>query len=74
MVQAFNWAVTWRTESGDYLMSQNPLRGYPIPRELNPRRPVATQDRYEALRAVSDQVMMEIRWNGTREPVQSYLS
>ena len=74
LVQVFNWAVKWRNESGHYLMTDNPLRGYPIPKELNPRRPVATHDRYEALRAVSDDVLMEIRWNGTREAVRSYLS
>ena len=47
-------------------MRENPVRGYEIPRELNPRRPVATTDRYEAIREVSDEVQMEIRWFGKR--------
>ena len=37
-------------------------------------RPVATQDRYETIRGVTDQVTMEIRWNGRREEQRSYLS
>ena len=62
----FSWAVRWRTPQGPYLMRENPVRGYEIPGEKNPRRPVATTDRYEAIRAVSDQVLMEIRWHGKR--------
>ena len=69
----FNWAVKWRTPQGHYLMRENPVRGFEAPREKNPRRPVATQDRYEALRKVSDQVMMETRWGKAVER-RSYLS
>src|SRR5207245_1568306 len=43
-------------------------------RENNPRRPVATTDRQEKLRAVSDQIMMEVRWDGHRRKQRSYLS
>jgi len=50
------------------------VRGFKTPSELNPRRPVASQDRFESLRAESDRVTMEIRWHGRREPVRSYLS
>ena len=70
----FSWASKWRTEEGRYLMRENPVRGFDVPREQNPRRPVATQDRYEAIRAVSDDVGMEARWNCRREPQRSYLS
>lgn len=36
---------------------------------------MATHDRYEAVRAVSDRVMMEVRWNGQcRRRQRSYLS
>ena len=70
----FSWAVKWRTPQGPYLMRENPIRGHEIPRELNPRRPVATTDRYEAIRRVSDQVLMEIRWHGKRTKQRSYLS
>jgi integrase len=69
----FNWASRWRLPSGRFLMRENPVRGYEAPKERNPRRPVATQDRYEAVRAVSDRVMMESRWGG-RAVRRSYLS
>ena len=70
---AFNWATQWRTESGDFLMRENPVRGYEAPRERNPRRPTATQDRFEAVRAVSDLVHTETRW-GEQARRRSYLS
>src|SRR6185436_12186169 len=69
-----NWATTWQDERGRYLLRENPVRGYAIPAEKNIRRPVASQDRYEALRAVSDQVQMETRWDGHRREHRSYLS
>jgi integrase len=47
--------VRWNEEGADgevrYLMRENPIRGFAIPKEQNPRRPVATQDRYEAILA-----------------------
>ena len=70
----FNWAAKWRTAQGQYLMRENPVRGYEIPTEKNPLRPVASTDRYEAIRKVSDQQQMEIRWNAKREAQRSYLS
>jgi integrase len=70
----FNWAAKWRTPQGHYLMRENPVRGYEIPTEKNPRRPVASQDRFEAIRKVSDDHQMELRWNGGREQQRSYLS
>lgn len=70
----FNWASKWRMPDGRYLMRENPLRGYETPREENPRRPVASHDRFEAIRAVSDQVMVGVR-RGRGVPTQrSYLS
>ena len=68
------WAMSWQDENGHYVMQSNPVRGYKIPKEKNPRRPVATQDRYEATRAVSDRVAMDIRREGRRVKVRSYLS
>jgi hypothetical protein len=67
------WGTEWRRD-GRYLLRENCVRGYETPTEKNPKRPVATQDRYEAIRAVSHQVTMEVRWNGTRRAVRSYLS
>jgi integrase len=55
-------------------MAENPVRGYQAPRERNPRRPTATQDRYEAVRAVSDLIETEIQWGGVRARRRSYLS
>jgi integrase len=55
-------------------MRENPMRGYEIAREKNPKRPVVTQDHFEAVRAVSDGVQMEIRRDGRRFKVRSYLS
>lgn len=70
----FNWAVKWRTSLEFYLMKENPVRGFEAPTEKNPRRPVATEDRYEAIRKVSDRVTMEVRWNGKTREQRSYLS
>src|SRR5258705_1611807 len=59
------WKVLgWATEADDPegrpLLRVHPLKRErfraAIPRVVNPRRPVATQDRYEALLAVADQV------------------
>ena len=48
--QVFGWATKWTTGAGVYLMRENPARGFRAPREENPLRPVASQDRYEAIR------------------------
>jgi hypothetical protein len=48
------------------------VRGYEIPTEKNPLRPVVSDDRFEALRNVSDRVLMELRW-GDRVRQRSYL-
>ncbi|OLD37660.1 MAG: hypothetical protein AUI57_10055 [Candidatus Rokubacteria bacterium 13_1_40CM_2_68_8] len=50
-----NWATRWRRD-GRYLLRENPARGFEVPREENPRRPVATADRYEKLAAVAHRV------------------
>ncbi len=68
-----NWANRWRNESGQLLMRDNPLKGLPLPEEKNPRRPVASDDRYEAVRAVSDEVTMNVVEGGERRKVRSYL-
>jgi hypothetical protein len=50
------WATHERDTQGRYLLRENPVRdgkGYPIPEEPNPRRPVASQDRLEALLTVA---------------------
>jgi integrase len=57
----FNWAAKWRTPAGHYLMRENPIRGFELPREENPRREVATHNRYEAVLAVADQIGEDFR-------------
>jgi integrase len=69
-----NWATTWQDDHGRYLMRENPVRGYQLPSEPNVRRPVASQDRFDLLRSVSDRVKMENRWAGLRDLQRSYLS
>ncbi len=69
-----NWGAKWRDREGRYLLRENPVRGFDAPSEKNPRRPFATQERYEAVRAVSGLIPMERRWDGKRRTVRSYLS
>ncbi len=75
----FLWAMgkkTGKRKAGKkrWLMRDNPIRGFKWPRAKNPRRPVASHDRYEAVRAVTDEVTMEVRWSGRRETQRSYMS
>jgi integrase len=70
----FNWATTRKLARNTYLMRENPIRGYDIPHEKNPLRPVATQDRFDTVRAISDKHTMEIRRDGKRITCRSYLS
>ncbi|MGH7564876.1 MAG: tyrosine-type recombinase/integrase [Gemmatimonadota bacterium] len=62
-----SWAVRWRDREGRRLLYENPVLGLEIPTEKNPRRPVATQGRYEALLAVADRVMYEAIMTETGE-------
>lgn len=73
LMWVLNWATKERDADGRYLLRENPARGYEIPHEQHPRRAVATQDRYEKLLAVADRVQMDVRHNGKRIPVRSYL-
>lgn len=47
----FNWAMVER-EDGTVLMQRNPWKGFPIPREKNPRRPPLTPEIEAKLLAV----------------------
>jgi hypothetical protein len=44
-----NWATTVKLD-GAWLLEENPLRGVRFPREPNPRRPVATFERFQLVR------------------------
>jgi integrase len=50
-----NWATTVKVD-GEWLLEENPLRGVKFPREPNPRRPVATFDRFEKVREAIQQL------------------
>lgn len=67
-------AMGWQDERGRLLMRENPLRGFKPAGERNPRRAVASSDRYEAVRAVANQVTMEVRWDGHRRVRRSYIA
>lgn len=54
----FRWASRWRLHSG-YLLPENPVRGFQKPREKNPRRPAATQERYEKTLATAKRLMLD---------------
>ena len=51
---ACNWGCVFRA-GGRPLLAFNPVRGLKLPREENPARPLATEDRYRRLLAVSDE-------------------
>lgn len=67
------WGMGENDHQGRYLLRENVARGYPVPSEKNPHRPVATQEDFEALAAVADQVTMRVWWRGKPEIVRSYL-
>lgn len=72
LLAVLNWAADWRTEEG-YLLPENPCRGYPVPTEKNPSRPIATDERVAAIREAAPLVTMEVRWGGEAEEVTSHL-
>jgi hypothetical protein len=51
-----NWALTVTRGNGKPLLTHHPLTRYAIPTNANPRRPVATYDRYPAIRQHTDEV------------------
>lgn len=67
-----NWASRWR-EDDRYLMSENPARGYPVPHEQNPRRPVATHERFERICAVAHLVRHGRGHGKKRRELPTYL-
>lgn len=66
LLKVCNWALEWEDRfTGKPLMREHPLRRSrfreAVPHEQNPRRPVATQDRYEAVLAHADAVHSLLR-------------
>jgi integrase len=74
LLTVLNWAAKWRTHDGRYLMRENPARGYRIPAEKNPRRPVVSEDRFQKVRAKAEQVMMVVGRGKNQREQRSYLS
>jgi integrase len=49
LLAVLNWAVTVRDAEGKRLLPENPFKGFVVPHEENPRRPLITQDEFEKL-------------------------
>lgn len=62
----FRWASTARTERGKTFLARNPLAGFEIGREKNPRRPVAFQEQFVATRKAIDELIKEAETEATR--------
>ena len=56
-----NWATTAGDGRGGVLLERNPLKGFKPPKEKNPLRVVLTDDEYEALLRVADEVDWRFR-------------
>lgn len=67
------WATAYRDANGRPLLREDPTVGFPVPENKNPKRPVATHDRVDALREVYRDVTMRVERGGRRETVESYL-
>ncbi len=53
---ALNWACDWQLPNGQPLLRDNPTSrkgAFKLPQERNPRRVVASQERFEAIRSVA---------------------
>ncbi len=71
-LQFFRAVLRWACRRK--LMRMEPSADLPLPKDVNIRRPVATEDRYQAVRAVSDQILMEVGRGKKAVKVRSYLS
>ena len=52
----FNWAVLAGDGNGSALLDRNPLKGFPVPVNLNPVRPVLTDERYRLMLPIAQAV------------------
>lgn len=66
-----NWGTKVRLTDGTRLLAENPLRGYPLPRTKNPRRPLTTFDRHKKLLLVADQVDRQKLFGAFLELIES---
>ena len=56
LISVLNWASRSRDERGRLLLKSNPLRGLKMPMEKNPTRVVLSEEHYQALLKVSQEV------------------
>ena len=56
LIAVLNWASKSRDERGKLLLTSNPLRGLRTPTEKNPTRVVLSEEEYQALLGVSQEV------------------
>jgi integrase len=56
-----NWATLVNDDRGVPLLTRNPLKGYVLPKEENPKRVTISHERYSAMLSVSAQVSPHFR-------------
>lgn len=56
LLSVFNWATMAGDGKGSVLLDRNPFKGFALPKEESPRRPMLTPDTYAALMKVAPQV------------------
>ena len=61
LIAVLNWASKSRDERGKLLLASNPLRGLRTPTEKNPTRVVLSEEEYQALLGVSQEVDWRFR-------------
>jgi integrase len=61
LLAVFNWAAIAGDGTGGVLLERNPFRGFKLPREKNPNRPITTTKEYQALLAVASEVDWRFR-------------
>jgi len=49
----YGWATRWRLRSGAYLLKEDPVRGFDLPKDPDPSRHAATEARYRATMEVA---------------------
>src|SRR5205085_1076089 len=52
----FNWATVAGDGKGGVLLERSPFKGFALPREESPRRPIVTEQQYQSLLGVASQV------------------
>jgi integrase len=62
-LKTINAVLNWATMAGDgqggYLLERNPFKGLPFPKEASPRRPMLSDEQYQAMLQVSGQISQQ---------------